>query len=191
MWALAQGSKELLNQQDQMERFGRSHLDVLKLTEQAYKDIAKEVPTASIDEVLKTVRELRAVTGDWGKAEALAPKALMADALLGNMAGDSGGAKGYTEFYELMRSAEMKGISTTPAKLDEYTDATFGMIQAFGGKLNAGDFQTLARRGGAAFINSDIQKSLGAIGVMAADLGRPTAGNALAQWCCPNSNMKP
>lgn len=175
---LADHGEALLDQQNQMVRLGRSQNEVLKTTSTYYDQIAKAVPTASAVEYLKTVRELRAVTGDWASAEKLAPQALKTDALLANIAGTKGSSS-YAEYYKLLRSAEMKGISTNPEKLAEYTDTVFSLIQGFGGKLSANDFQTLARRGGSAFIHTDIKKALGAVGVMSADLGGPTAGNAL------------
>jgi hypothetical protein len=178
IWALAQGSKELLNQQEQLERAGVSHLDVLNLTAEAYERIAKAVPTAAASEILKTVREMRAVTGkDAAGLEAAmvqTPKSLMVDALLSNTFGT--GKHG--EYYKLLRSAEMKGIATDAKKREEFTDAAFSYITAFGGKLTAQDYQTFARRGGAAFMNADVQKSMGPLSVLMADLGGQAAGTA-------------
>jgi hypothetical protein len=210
MMALAKGSKELLNQQEQLERAGVSHLDVLKLTEQAYKDISKAVPTAAASEILKTVREMRAVTGnDAGGLQAniaQTPKALMVDALLANTFGKEHQSG---EYYKLLRSAEMKGIATDAKKREEFTDAAFSYITAFGGKLTANDYQVFARRGGAAFMNADVQKSMGPLSVLMADLGgsgagiaamtlqqlqvgaatmskqQPRYGKMLAFWTCP------
>jgi hypothetical protein len=63
MWELAKGSKELLNQQEQLSRAGMSHLEVLNLTADAYNKIAKAVPTAQASEILRTAREMRAIAG--------------------------------------------------------------------------------------------------------------------------------
>jgi hypothetical protein len=80
---------------------------------------------------------------------ALAPRAMMMDALISNSLGtDQTGA-----YYRLMRSAEMKGISTDPAKLEQLTTQAFSYITAFAGKLTPQDFQTFARRGGTAWMN--------------------------------------
>ncbi len=171
---VARAGKELLNQQDQMERMGVSHLETLKLTAEYYEKIARIIPTASSDEYLKTVRELRGVTGATDEAAKLAGKALAMDALIANSTGKSESGIG-TEFYKIMRSAEMKGVATDPKKLDAFTDTAYKFITAFGGKLTPQDFQTFARRGGTAWINAD-EKALGPMAVMMADLGASTAG---------------
>ena len=99
---------KLLDQQDKLQRAGISYNEVLKMQADYYNKIAKSVPTSTAAEYLKTVNELRAVTGSTAEAAKLAPKALMIDTLLGNTAGtDKSG-----EFYKLLRSSEMKGIST-------------------------------------------------------------------------------
>jgi hypothetical protein len=51
-------------------------------------------------------------------------------------------------------------------------------ITAFGTKLTANDYQTFARRGGAAFINADLSKAMGPLSVLMADLGGNSAGTA-------------
>jgi hypothetical protein len=135
---------------------------------------AKAIPTSTVAEYLRTVNELRAVTGSTSGAQALSVKALMVDALLSNTTGK----ESHGEYYKLLRSAEMKGISTDPEKLQQFTDQAFSYITAFGGKLNAQDYQTFARRGGAAFMNADIGKSMGPLSVLMADLGGSAAGTA-------------
>jgi hypothetical protein len=87
MWKMAQHGKELLNQQEQLGRAGMSHLDVLKLTADAYDKIAKAVPTAEASEILKTAREMRAIVGPKASMEELektTAKAMQVDALLSN-----------------------------------------------------------------------------------------------------------
>jgi hypothetical protein len=172
--AIAQHGEKILDQQDKLMRAGLAQVDVLKLQSGYYANIAKIVPTSTASEFLKTTNELRAVTGTTQEAAALAPKALMVDALLSN----SLGREMHGEYYKLLRSAEMKGISTDPAKLEQFTDQAFRMITAFGGKLTAEDFQTLARRGGTAFMNAK-PESIGPLGVLAADLGGSAAGTTL------------
>src|SRR5258705_1106052 len=171
---IAQHGEKILDQQDKLQRAGLGYAEVLKLQDGYYSRIARAVPTSTASEFLKTTNELRAVTGSTDEAAALAPKALMVDTLLSNafcraMSG---------EYYKLLRSAEMKGISTDPAKLEQFTDQAFRMITAFGGKLSAEDFQTLARRGGTAFMNAK-PESIGPLGVLAADLGGSAAGTTL------------
>ena len=165
---------KLLDQQDKLMRAGVAYGDVLKLQSTYYASIAGTVPTSTISEYLKTTNELRAVTGNTDEAAKLAPTAMMTDALLSNAAGhDESG-----QYYKLLRSAEMKGISTDPAKLKQYIDQVFSYIIAFGGKLSADDFQTLARRGGTAFMNAT-PEAIGPLAVLAADLGGSAAGTTL------------
>ena len=177
MWELAKGSKELLNQQEQLGRAGMSHLDVLRLTADAYRDIAKAVPTAQASEVLRTAREMRAIVGpnaSLAQLEATSTKALQVDALLSN----TFGTEKHGEYYKLLRSAEMKGIATDDAKREALTDAAFSYITAFGGKLTANDFQTMARRGGTAWMNAK-PELIGPIAILGAELGGQTAGQTL------------
>jgi hypothetical protein len=172
---MAGHGKELLDQQDKLQRAGLTLGETLGLQANYFDKIGKSIPTATAAEYLRTVSELRAVTGSLAGAEGLAPRALMVDTLLSNTFGH----EMHGEYYKLLRSAEMKGISTDPDKLKLFTDLAFSYITAFTGKLSANDYQTLARRGGAAFMNSDLQKSLGPISILAADLGGPAAGTAL------------
>jgi hypothetical protein len=170
---IASHGKELLDQQEQLVRAGLDMNDVLKLQADYYDRISKIAPISTAAEYEKTVRELRAVTGSTAEAVALAPKALMVDALLSNTFGH----EVHGEYYKLSRSAEMKGISTDQKKLDAFTDQFFSYIVAFGGKLKTEDVQALARRGGSSFINAK-PESLGPLAVLAADLGGSTAGTA-------------
>jgi hypothetical protein len=170
---IADASKDLLDQQDQLRRNGIAWNEVLKLTADGYDRIAKIVPTAPASEILKTERELRAVTGGTDEAVKLTPKALMIDALLSNNAGK----EVHGELYKLLRAGEMKGIATDDAKLNEFVDKAFSYIIAFGGKLTADDFTQLARRGGAAFINMK-PEAFGPTAVLAADIGGSAAGTA-------------
>lgn len=149
---LAEHGAKLLDQQDKLQRSGIAYADVLKLQADYYERIAKAIPTSTASEYLRTVNELRAVTGTTAGAQALATKALMIDALLSNTLG----RELHGEYYKLLRATEMKGIATDPAKLEKFTDQAFSYITAFGGKLTPQDFQTFARRGGAAFINADL-----------------------------------
>ena len=171
---IAEHGDKILDQQDKLQRAGLLYADVLKLQSDYYGKIAKAVPTSTASDFLKNVGELRAVTGSTDEAAALAPKALMVDTLLSNALG----REVHGEYYKLLRSAEMKGISTDPGKLQQFTDQIFSYVTAFGGKLSAEDFQTLARRGGTAFMNAK-PEAIGPLAVLAADLGGSAAGTTL------------
>ncbi len=152
--------------------------EILKLQAQYFADVAKAVPTSTVDEYLKTVRELRAVTGPGSAglaaAARMAPNALMMNELLGNEMGTKAG----DEFYKLLRSAEMKGIATDPTRRDAFVNEAYKYISGFGGKLTANDFQTIARRGGVAWMNAR-PEAIGPIAVLGADLGGSQAGTTL------------
>ncbi|MGH6821941.1 MAG: hypothetical protein ACREC4_00365 [Methylocella sp.] len=179
LFGLAKGSQDLLDKQNQMLRLNISMNEVNRLTAKGFDEVARSVPTASIDQYLKTVMELRSVTGDLASAERLAPKALKVDALLENVLGAKGAHSG-TEFYKFMRSAEMAGIVTDEAKRDKFTDEVFSYVTSFQGKLTPADFVTLARRGKSAWANAvNMDKAVGAYAVAAADIGGPTAGQSI------------
>ena len=154
---LAEKGEKLLDQQDKLQRVGIAYNDVLKLQADYYDKVARVIPTSSLSEYLKTVQELRTVTGKGpaglAAAQELAITSAKVDALLAN----STGKESHGEYYKLLRSEEMKGIATTPEKRKEFTDLAFSYITAFGTKMSANDYQTFARRAGSAFINADIQ----------------------------------
>jgi hypothetical protein len=175
---IASHGKELLDQQTQMLNLGLAQNDILALTSNYYKNVAQAIPTSTASEYLKTIKELRAVTGGTpeGMAEVqrLAPKAMKVDALLSN----TFGTEMHGEYYKLLRAEEMKGIATDEKKREAFTDAAFSYITAFGGKLHSQDYQTLARRGGAAFINMK-PEAMGPLSVLTADLGGDATGTAM------------
>ena len=172
--SVANHGQKLLDQQDKLQRAGISYNEVLKMQAEYYNKIARSVPTSTAAEYLKTVNELRAVTGSTAEAAKLAPMALKIDALLGNNAGTSKSG----EFYKLLRSSEMKGIPTDAAKRDAFAEEAYKYISAFGTKFTANDFQVLARRGGTAWMNAK-PEALGPIAVVAADIGASGAGTTL------------
>src|SRR5215469_6472075 len=174
---LANKGSELVNQQEQLRRMGISLGDVNQRTAEYFDKVAAAIPTAKASEYLKTIRELRGAIGDLGTAEAaaMAPQALRVQALLENTTkGDQSGA-----FWRLLRSEEMKGIITDKAKREAFIEATVPWILGTGGKITPGGFESFARRGGAAWINADLQKSLPGIAVSIADLSGPTAGQSM------------
>jgi len=178
MVKIAEHGKELLNQQAQMLNLGIEQNDILELTSNYYNNVARAIPTSTASEYLKTIKELRAVTGGdaagMAEVQRLAPKAMKVDALLSNTFGTTMSG----EYYKLLRSEEMKGIATDETKREAFTDAAFSYITAFGGKLKASDYQTLARRGGSAFINMK-PEAMGPMSVLTADLGGDATGTSM------------
>ncbi|MGJ0505679.1 MAG: hypothetical protein ACR652_00810 [Methylocystis sp.] len=175
---VAEHGEKLLDQQFKLRNLGVEQNEILKMQADYFKSISKAVPTSTVDEYLKTIRELRAVTGGdaagLAAAARMAPKAMMMNELLGNEMGTKAG----DEYYKLLRSGEMKGIATDPKKREAFIDEAYKYIAGFGGKLTADDFQVLARRGGAAWMNAK-PEALGPLAVLAADLGGSGAGTTL------------
>ena len=171
-------SEKLLDQQDKLMRGGIAYNDVRRIQADYFEKVSKQIPTSNIAEYLKTANELRSVTGSGveglDKAAALTPKAMMVDALVSNAMGHQSTG----EYYRLLRSIEMKGVATDDAKRERIVDQMFSYITAWGGKISADDFQTLARRGGTAWQHADIEKALPYLAVAMADFGASNAGTA-------------
>ena len=165
---------DLLDQQNQMLRLGISARDVTAATANYWANVAKAVPTSTVAEYLKTVKELRAVTGDITTAEKFAPAALKFDSLLSNITGTDM----HGQLYKLLRAGELKGIATDPEKLNALVTQAYSYIAAFGGKLTPAMIQNLAVRGGTAWQNADLGKSFGPMAVLAAEMGTSGSGGS-------------
>jgi hypothetical protein len=85
--AATSDGKELLDQQDKLIRAGMTHSQVARLTAAAYQRIAYAVPTSTGTDILKTIAELRTVTGGLDSAVAATPLALKMQELLQNATG--------------------------------------------------------------------------------------------------------
>ena len=169
---LADKGGELVNQQNQLVRLGISYNEVTGLTAKYWSDVASKVPTSTIVDYLRTVKELRAVTGDLATAEKFAPAALKFDELLSNVSG----TETHSGIYTLLRAGEMKGIATDPQKLQDLIQQAYSYIAAFGGKLTPAMIQNLAVRGGTAWMNADLKKAFGPMAVLAAEMGGAGGG---------------
>jgi hypothetical protein len=184
--SVANASKGLLDIQVQLENHGVSHNKVLETTAKFYSEVAKQVPTATVEEYLKVVGELRSITGAddaaFDKAAGMAPKALQYEALLANMKGGHKGGGG--EYYQMLRATELKGVATNDVERDKLIQRMFELVYAFQGKLTTNDMLSMARQAGSAWKSLDYntdQKidSLTAMAVLAADLGGSKAGTTL------------
>jgi hypothetical protein len=179
---IANAATPLLNAQDKLVRTGLAYNEVLKVQKSFFDDISKRIPTASASDFMGIVKELRPIFGKDVPIEEVmkaAEKATMVDTLLANITGRHVGKGELGEYYKLLRATEMKGVATDPAKRELFTDEAFKYITAFGGKLKADDYQTMARRGGVAWMHTDIGKTMGPLSVLAAELGGSGAGQAL------------
>lgn len=170
----AHGDK-LLDQQDKLQRAGVGLNDVLKLQADYYNRIAKSIPTSTAADYLKTYNELRSVVGA-EKAASITPWSLKLESIIANATGKSAEGEG----FKLWRAMEMTGRSISdPEGTQKLADAFSKNIIGSGGKLDANTYQTLAKRGGAAWAKSSPEFAAGALSVVAADLGGDTTGTAL------------
>ena len=141
---------KLLDQQDKLQRAGVSLNETLRLQASYYKDIAKQVPTSTAAGYLKTFNEMRSVVGA-EEAEKIAPWSMKLEAIIANATGKSAEGEG----FKMWRAMEMTGRSISdPMGTQKLADALSRDIIGSGGKLDAGTYQTMAKRGGAAWANA-------------------------------------
>jgi len=171
----APAGAKLLDQQDKLQRAGMGLNDVLKVQASYFNDIAKVVPTIDAADYLKTFNELRSVVGA-EEAEKIAPWSAKLEAIISNSTGKSAEGEG----FKLWRAMEMTGRSISDvAGTQKLADALAKNIIGSGGKLDAGIYQTMAKRAGVAWAKADPDFLAGPASVVAADLGGDTAGTAL------------
>lgn len=192
---LADKSKELLDVQTKMLNVGIAQQKIDEATTKFYGGINKEIPTAKVQDWLKTLLEMRAITGDktpedFEKAQGLATQAMKYESILNSLHGKTGknmhGGKGEgtSEYYKMLRSAELKGVATDDTEREKLTEEIFKLTAAFAGKLTPQDILAMARQGGTAwkslnYSTQDKINSLDKMAVMAADLGGSRAGTTL------------
>jgi hypothetical protein len=171
--AIADHGEKLIHQQNAIYRATKDWQGVVDLTGAAYDGITRAVPTAAAHDVLRAYNELRTVVGD--RALASTPMSLKMESVLGNLTGKDAEGEG----YKLWRALEMKGITiSNPELANKLAVMMVQAIAGSGGKVDAGTFQQLARRGGAAWIGAT-PEAIGPYSVAAADLGGDGAGTAL------------
>jgi len=177
--------KELGDVTDKLQRSGISASEVIKLQDDFYKKIQKTIPTATAHDYLRVIGELRSVTGPGEAgllaAAELAPQAIMVNELLANLKGKHAGetTTHADDYYRLLRSAEIKGVATDEVKRKRLTDLLYSYIVAFQGKLTSNDILQMTKLAGSAWIHADIEKSLGPIAVLTAEIGGLRAGRSL------------
>lgn len=166
---------KLLHQQNALYRATQNWQGVVALTGTAYDKITKAVPTATASDVLRSVNELRSVTGSMESATAISPMSLKMEAILNNLTGKDAEGEG----FKLWRALEMKGITVSdPAMASKLALQMVQNIAGSGGKIDASTYQDLAKRGGAAWIGAT-PDAINRYSVAAADLGGATAGTAI------------
>lgn len=175
VFKMADGAKDLLDQQDKLQRSGMGLNDVLRIQKDYFDSVSKAIPTASADEYLKTINEMQSVVG-LNMAQQTAPFALKLDAIIANALGKDAAGSGFS----LWRALEMRGTTLSdPEGTSKLANAFAQDIIGSGGKLTADTFQTMAKRGGVSWINASPEFLAGPGAVVAADLGGDTAGTAL------------
>lgn len=175
---IADHGEKLLDQQDKLQRAGISYNEVLKAQNTYWRDVAKQVPTATVSDYLKTYNEMRSVVGADDALEKT-PWALRLQAITDNMS-EGGGKVGGKDAWKLLRALEMKGITITDPKGSEELAAK--MVQNIigsGGKLSASDFANIASTGGTAWIKASPRYIATSLSNLASDLGGMRTGTAM------------
>lgn len=175
---VADKGQELIHQQNLMLNNGIKLNEVLDVTSKAYSDIAKNVPTANSAEILKAYSELRSVVGA-DAALGITPMTLKTEEILKRVTGKDSSGDG----FKLWRSMEMKGIATADPELAKKIIGS--MVDDIGGsmgKLSAGDFQQMAKRGGASFRRATPESILGPLAVLASDIGGDGTGTMMSTF---------
>jgi hypothetical protein len=176
---IARAGENLLHQQSIMLRNGLSMATVAGLTADAYDRIAKAVPTAPADAILRTESELRSVIGSTDEAVKATPFALKLDALVENVTGKVSEGAGFA----IWRALEMKGITASnPDLTSKLAETMARIIGASSGKVTADSYNQFAKRGGIAWINASPEFIAGAGSNLVGDFGGDTGGTALATF---------
>lgn len=175
VFKLADGGKALLDQQDKLQRTGMSYNRVLEIQAKYFSEINKAIPTSTASEYLKAINENQSVVGV-NVAEKFTPTGLMVDEIIGNATGKKASGSG----FNLLRALEMRGTTMTDFEgTSKLMNAMAQNIVGSGGKLDATTYQTMAKRGGVAWINASPEFITGGASVLASDLGGDTAGTAI------------
>jgi hypothetical protein len=177
--SLADHGEKLIHQQNVMLRNGMSFAEVTGLTADAYARITKDVPTATAADALRTITELRTVTGDTATALKYTEFALKIDALMSNLTGHDVEGAGYS----IWRALEMKGLTASdPEAASKLADTMAQIASTSPGKLTPEQYQAFAKRGGAAWMAASPHLIAGAGSVLIGDMGGDTAGTAYSTF---------
>ncbi len=172
---IANHGDKLLDQQDKLQRSGIKYNEVLRLQSKYYSEVATAVPTSTVSDYLRNYNELRSVVGAQ-HAEEITPWSMKLEAIIANATGKKAEGEG----MKMWRAMEMTGRTTSdPVGTKALAERLAQNIIGSGGKLDAGTYQTMAKRGGVAWANASPDFLAGPMSVVAADLGGDTAGTAM------------
>jgi hypothetical protein len=174
---IAKHGEKLLDQQEKLIRAGRTQAQVASLTAEAYREITKAVPTATVSDVLRATNELTMVTGDFDKARAAVAQSLKSEALISSATGK--GAEG--QGYQLWRAAEMKGVSMDAAASDALFGKMVAGVIASGGKITGSEYRNFAQQAGSGWSNANDHALGGSIPYMINEVGGERAGTGWAR----------
>lgn len=168
-------AEELQDEQDKMRRQGRSEEQIRSITDRAFDEITRQVPTATASDVLKSTAELTFTKGNFDSAVSSTAQALKIDALISNATGTKVEGQG----FKMYRALEEKLVTQDAA----HTDRLLGIMAqgtiATSGRVTGSDWFTFAKRAGVSWIHQD-DKFVGSIvPTLIQSLGADTAGTAL------------
>jgi hypothetical protein len=173
-WKAMHASEELQDQQDKMRRQGRTEGQIANITDQAFNDITKQVPTASASEIVKSVAELTFTRGSFeGGVDAVVP-AMKVDALISNATG----AKTEGQGFQMYRALEEKLVTQDKPHMDKLLGLMAQGTIATGGKVSGADWFTFARRAKTSWIGASDEEIGTVIPTLIQSLGASTAGTA-------------
>ncbi len=137
---LTNASKDLLHQQELMRLQGWRQKEAVDALNASYK-ISMEVPTTTVAENLKHLRELGYATGKMPEAIAILPDIARANAVLNAMKGG-----GKDEVWNLAKGLEEKGVlnihdAESMATFRSYVSNMTKAVAAAGGKVTPAMFQ--------------------------------------------------
>lgn len=174
-WKAMHAAEELQDEQDKMRRQGRSEEQIRSITERAFEQITRQVPTATASDVLKSTAELTFTKGNFDDAVNSTAQALKIDALISNATGTKVEGQG----FKMYRALEEKLVTQDKA----HTDRLLGIMAqgtiATGGRVTGSDWFTFAKRAGVSWIHQDDAFVGTVVPTLIQSLGADTAGTAL------------
>jgi hypothetical protein len=175
LWKTMHASEDLTDQQDKMRRQGRTEEQIRSITNIAFDDIARQVPTATASEILKSTAELTFTKGNFQSAVGSTAQALKIDALISNATGTKVEGQG----FQMYRALEEKLVTQDKAHTDKLLGIMAQGTIATGGRVSGRDWFTFAKRAGVSWINQSDEFVGTTVPTLIQSLGADTAGTAV------------
>ncbi len=148
---LAEHGKEVAHQLELMKIKGMEFGEIQEANARAL-EVTSTVLTTTYSGNLKHISELRYAFGGTADAMQYLEAVSKANAVLNAV---KGGAGGVDQVWELVKSLEQKGLTTTPEEFLSYADAMTKAVVATGGKVTPAMFQSAFKYGRTAMLGWD------------------------------------